>query len=360
MISKIFKNRKVLITGHTGFKGSWLTLWLNKMGAKIIGVSLKDLKPQSHFNYLNLRSKLSHNLIDIRNFKKINNIIKKNKPDFIFHLAAQALVKKSYKLPKFTIETNAIGTLNILESLRTYSKKCTLIIITSDKVYRNFEIKRGYKENDVLGGFDPYSASKASAELIIQSYVKSYFPKNGKVRIGIARAGNVLGGGDWSEDRLIPDCIKSWSKNTNVTIRNPNSTRPWQHVLEAIYGYLILAKNLNKNSKLHGEAFNFGPSEKNVKKVITVIKLMSNHWERVKYKTNKINKNKKTIYESKLLTLNSNKAKRLLNWKCELTFKDTIKMVVWWYKNFYSKQFDARYLTLSQIDSYEKTIKKIK
>ena len=153
------------------------------MGAKIIGVSLKDLRPQSHFNYLNLRTKLSHNLIDIRNFKKIKNIINKSKPDFIFHLAAQALVKKSYKLPKFTIETNTLGTLNILESLRTYSKKCTLVIITSDKVYRNFEIKRGYKENDVLGGFDPYSASKASAELVIQSYVKSYFPKSGKVRI---------------------------------------------------------------------------------------------------------------------------------------------------------------------------------
>lgn len=358
MMNKIFKGRKVIITGHTGFKGSWLTLWLHKMGAKIIGVSLKDLKPQSHFNYLNLRNKLSHNLIDIRNYKKIDSIIKNNKPDFIFHLAAQALVKKSYKLPKFTIETNALGTLNILESLRSYSKKCTLVIITSDKVYRNFEIKRGYKENDILGGFDPYSASKASAELIIQSYIKSYFPKNGNVRIGIARAGNVLGGGDWSEDRLIPDCIRSWSKNTNVIIRNPNSTRPWQHVLEAIYGYLILAKSLNRNSKLHGEAFNFGPNEKNVKKVGTVIKLMRSNWEKVKYKIKKNNINKKTVYESKLLKLNSNKAKRLLSWKCKLTFKDTIKMVVWWYKNFYTKRFDVKHLTLSQIGLYEKIIKK--
>ncbi len=360
MINKIFKNRKVLVTGHTGFKGSWLTLWLHKMGAKIIGVSLKDLKPQTHFNYLNLRKKLSHNLIDIRNYKKIKSIIKNNKPDFIFHLAAQALVKKSYRLPKFTIETNALGTLNILESLRSYKKKCTLVIITSDKVYRNFEIKRGYKENDTLGGFDPYSASKASAELIIQSYIKSYFPKNGKVRIGVARAGNVLGGGDWSEDRLIPDCIKSWGKNKNVIIRNPNSTRPWQHVLEAIYGYLILAKNLNKSSKLHGEAFNFGPKEKNVEKVGKVIKIMQSYWEKVKYKIKKNNKNEKVFHESKLLKLNSNKAIKLLNWKCKLTLKDTIKMVVWWYKNFYANKFDTMYLSLSQIKSYEKIIKKIK
>ena len=237
-------------------------------------------------------------------------------------------------------------------------KKCTAVIVTSDKVYRNFEINRGYKENDILGGFDPYSASKASAELIIQSYIKSYFSKNGLVKIGIARAGNVLGGGDWSEDRLIPDCIKSWSKNKEVVIRNPSSTRPWQHVLEAVHGYLKLAKNLSETNKFHGEAFNFGPNNKNVKNVVEVINLMKDGWEKVKFKILKKRNSKKILYESQLLKLNSNKAQKLLKWKCLLTFKETISMIVWWYKNFYSKKYSANYLTLFQINLYEKIIKK--
>ena len=254
-----FKNKKVIITGHTGFKGSWLTLWLKLLGAKIIGISLDVPTKPSHYDKLNLGKKIINIKLDIRNLKKLEKIFKKYQPDYVFHLAAQSLVKKSYTDPIETFTTNTIGTMNVLESLKKINKKFAAVIITSDKSYKNLEIKRGYHEKDLLGGKDPYSASKGAAEIIIQSFVNSYFKKNKSKNIAVARAGNVIGGGDWSENRLIPDCIKSWSVNKKAMIRNPKSTRPWQHVLEAIRGYLTLAICLYKDHKLHGEPFNFGP-----------------------------------------------------------------------------------------------------
>ena len=248
-----------------------------------------------------------------------------------------------------------MGTLNLLESLRFLKKSCSVVLITSDKVYKNFEIKRGYTEEDILGGYDPYSASKASAEITIQSYIKSYFPKNKKIKIGIARAGNVLGGGDWSNNRLIPDCVKSWTKNKSVLIRNPKSTRPWQHVLEAVHGYLVLGLKLKKNSSLHGQAFNFGPRAGNVKNVLEVINLMKKNWKKVKFK---LNSKKNKYYESSLLRLNSNKAKKLLNWKCILTFEETVLMITSWYKNFYTKNKKTIEMTNEQINQFEKLIRK--
>ena len=242
-----YKNKKVLVTGHTGFKGSWLTSWLVLLGAKVTGLSLYVPTNPSHFKAIKLRNKINNKKMDIRNLKLLKKFFKKHQPDYVFHMAAQAIIKKSYSDPINTWETNTVGTLNVLESLREIKKNCVTVIITSDKCYKNLEIKRGYKENDILGGKDPYSASKASAELAIQSYISSFFPLNKtKVFIGIARAGNVIGGGDWSENRLIPDCVKSWSKNKKALIRNPKSTRPWQHVLEAVCGYLLLALNLKK------------------------------------------------------------------------------------------------------------------
>ena len=354
-LNKFFKNKRILITGHTGFKGSWLTAWLVKMQAKVTGVSLSNHSIPSHFSYLNLKNKVDHKLLDIRDKKKLENIIKKKQPDFIFHLAAQALVTESYKNPRFTFETNTLGTLNILESLRYINKKCVVVIITSDKVYKNFEVEKGYTENDILGGYDPYSASKASAELVIQSYIKSFYSKNKRLRIGIARAGNVLGGGDWSLNRLIPDCVKSWSKNRSVLIRNPSSTRPWQHVLEAVHGYLILATKLKKEEKINGHAFNFGPNTKNVKKVLEVIKLMKKNWKKVRFK---IISNKNLYHESKLLKLNSNKALKKLNWKCLLSFEETINMVTSWYRNFYLNGKKKINYTTLQISQFEKLIKK--
>ena len=270
-----FNKKKVLITGNTGFKGTWLSLWMHNLGANVVGIS-KDLptKP-SHYDSIGLNQKINTRKIDISNNLKFRNEIKKIKPDFIFHLAAQAIVKKSYTNSKDTWNSNLIGTINILEALRKIKKETIVVLITSDKVYKNIETKKGYKENDTLGGIDPYGASKSATEIAIKSYVKSFFSeKKNKAFISIARAGNVIGGGDWSENRLIPDCIRSWSKNKGVVIRNPQSTRPWQHVLEVLYGYMTLAVKLKENKKkLHGEAFNFGPSNQNYK-VINVLKII--------------------------------------------------------------------------------------
>ena len=351
-----FKNKKIIVTGHTGFKGSWLSFWLKILGAKVIGLS-KDIPSEpSHFKAIKLQKKVIHKNIDIRNLKLLKKIFKRYQPDYVFHLAAQSLVKKSYTDPIYTWSTNTIGTLNVLESLRGLKKHCTAIIITSDKSYKNLEIKRGYKENDILGGKDPYSGSKAAAELVIQSYISSFFPKNKtKVRIGIARAGNVIGGGDWSNDRLIPDCVKAWSKNKKILIRNPKSTRPWQHVLEAISGYLFFALNLKKNKNLHGEAFNFGPNNAKNYNVISLVKLMKKNWKKISWKLDK--KSKKTFYESNLLKLNCNKAKINLKWRSILSFKETINMVSDWYKNYYSKKKRPNEISINQIKKYQNLLK---
>ena len=352
-----YKNKKVLVTGHTGFKGSWLTSWLVLLGAEVIGLSIDIPTNPSHFKAIKLQNKINHKKMDIRNLKLLKKTFKKHQPDYVFHLAAQAIVKKSYLDPIYTWETNTIGTLNVLESLREIKKNCIAVLITSDKSYKNLEIKRGYKENDILGGKDPYSASKASAELAIQSHISSFFPlKKTKVFIGIARAGNVIGGGDWSENRLIPDCVKSWSKNKRALIRNPKSTRPWQHVLEAVSGYLLLASTLKRNKKLHGEAFNFGPDNTNNYSVIFLVKLIKKYWKVTSWKLSK--KRKKGFYESNLLKLNSNKAKIKLKWKCILSFAETISMVADWYKNYYSKPKKMHEISLNQIRKYEKLLKK--
>ena len=354
---KIFKNKKVIVTGNTGFKGSWLSLWLKILGAKVIGISIDIPSKPSLFQAINLQNKITHKRIDIRNLNLLKKIFKKYKPDYVFHLAAQSIVKKSFSDPTYTWNTNTIGTLNVLESLRTIKKKCIAVIITSDKSYKNLEVKRGYNENDILGGKDPYSASKASAELAIQSYISSFFPsKRTKVLIGIARAGNVIGGGDWSESRLIPDCVRSWSKNKTVSIRNPKSTRPWQHVLEAVWGYLLLASKLKKNKKLHGEAFNFGPNYAKNYNVIFLVQLMKKYWKKISWRV--VNKNKKSFYESNLLKLNCNKAKNHLKWKCILSFAETINMVTDWYKSYYSKPKKIYSTSFNQIKKYESLLKK--
>ena len=353
MILSAFKNKVVIVTGHTGFKGSWLTQWLLLLGAKVVGISNNVPSKPSHFESLNLKNKIIHQKLDIRKLESLKKIFKKHKPDFVFHLAGQSIVKKSFTDPIYTWQTNTMGTLNILESLRKLKKKCFVVLITSDKSYKNVEIKRGYKENDILGGHDPYSASKAGAELAIQSHIKSFFPINKtKVFICVARAGNVIGGGDWSNYRLIPDCIKSWMKNKNVILRNPKSTRPWQHVLEAVWGYLLLATNLKKNRKLHGQVFNFGPVASNNYSVLHVVKIMKKNWKKVSWKI--IDQKKNNFYESSLLKLNSNKAEKTIKWKCILTFSETMEMVTNWYKNYDKNPKKIYNITFNQIKMYEK------
>ena len=329
---KYFKDKKIIITGHTGFKGSWLTLCLSILGANILGISKDYPAHPCHFKDLKLDKKIKHHLLDIKDVKKLKKIFEKFQPDYVFHLAAQAIVSKSYDDPIETFNSNTIGTLNVLESLRSV-KKCRAVIITSDKSYKNLEINRGYFENDLIGGNDPYSGSKGAAELIINSYVESFF-KDKKINLAVARAGNVIGGGDWSKDRIIPDCFKSWSKNKSINIRNPKSTRPWQHVLDVLRGYIILAIKLN-DPKLHGEVFNFGPKNNQNKNVLELVKEIKRNWSNAKWKINKNSKLKNK--ESNLLKLNSNKAKKYLNWSPILNFKESVNLTSNWYVDYYKK-----------------------
>ena len=351
---EIFKNKRIIVTGHTGFKGSWLTAFLSTYRCKIYGLS-KDIptKP-SHFKLLNFKNEVVNYKLDITDLEKLKKVFKKIQPDFVFHLAAQSLVKTSYENPESTFRSNCIGTLNILESLRNLKKKCSVVLVTSDKSYKNLEIKRGYKETDQLGGLDPYSASKACAEIIIQSYIQS-FHKTNRIFIAVGRAGNVIGGGDWSKDRLIPDCFKSWSNKKDCIIRNPNSTRPWQHVVEVVYGYMVLAKKLSTNSRLHGEVFNFGPSYSKNYKVKEILSYFKFLWNRCTWKTKTMNTIQK---ESVLLKLNSTKAKKVLKWKTSLSLKETLVLTLDWYKNYYIKKKEI--ITFQQIKLYKNKLNKFK
>ncbi len=358
---KIFKGKKIIITGHTGFKGSWLTLWLHHLGAKILGVSNGYLTTPNHYKLLKMNSKIKSQNIDISNLKKIEKVVLDYEPDYVFHLAAQALVSRSFLNPIQTFSSNTIGTLNLLQSLRKLKKRCVVIVITSDKSYKNLEIKRGYKEDDVLGGKDPYSSSKAAAEMVLQCYSNIFYSKKSNINIAIARAGNVIGGGDWSKDRLIPDCIKSWSNKKKVILRNPFSTRPWQHVLEVLSGYLFLAYKLKKDNNLHGEAFNFGPSNKINKNVISLVKRMKKFWKNVDWKFDR--KKTKKMIESNLLRLNSSKSKKILRWESILSFNEISKMTIDWYKHYYINKNGIKEFSINQIKHYEKLLikkKKIK
>lgn len=357
ILKKNYRNKKVLITGHSGFKGSWLTIWLNLLGANILGISNKEVSKPSHFRVTKLKNLIKNDWLDIIDTQKTIKVIKKFDPDFIFHLAAQSLVSSSYDDPVNTIKTNAVGTLNILESLRHIKKKVVTVFITSDKVYDNLEWVWGYREIDRLGGKDPYSGSKAMAELLIKSYTETFFnKKNNNKIIGVARAGNVIGGGDWAENRIVPDCIKSWSRNSSVNIRNPNSTRPWQHVLEPLSGYLLLGAYLNKQNKKNGLIYNFGPMLDQDYSVDTLVNEMKKYWDNVSWKY--ISNSKDKITESKLLKLNCDKALIELQWKPVLSFEETIKMTTYWYKKYYedtSKSMLAN--TKQQLIDYAKLAK---
>ena len=348
-MDKFFRNKKVLITGHTGFKGSWLSLWMHYMGAKVMGISANYITKPSNFEVLKLKKRIKSKKIDIRNFNKTKKQILKFKPNYIFHLAAEAIVKKSYQNPIYAWETNTLGTVNILETLKDYNKDVVVVIITSDKVYKNREILKGYKETDILGSLDPYSASKASADLASQSYINSYLKNKKNIKIALARAGNVIGGGDWAEGRLIPDCIRCWSKKKKVLLRNPRSTRPWQHVLDVLRGYILLAINLKKNKKINGEIFNFGPRIEKRREVINVVKDMQVYWDKAKWIVLK----RKYFFESKLLQLNSLKSKKYLKWECLLNLKRSIYFTINWYKTFYNKSENIYDFSIKQIKEYE-------
>lgn len=356
MFGNIYRNKKVLITGNTGFKGSWLSLWLLKLGANVIGIS-KDIptKP-SMFEELNLSDQIIHYEKDVRDLESIKKIIKDEKPDFIFHLAAQALVSLSYSNPIETLSTNVIGVTNILESLRTLNRPCIAVIITSDKCYDNVEWVWGYKEGDVLGGKDIYSGSKGAAELVFKSYYHSFFQQDDcPVKIATTRAGNVIGGGDWATDRIVPDCMRAWRNNKVVEIRSPDATRPWQHVLEPLSGYLTLGQQLADGEVLSGENFNFGPLSQFNHSVITLLEDLSRYWNfKNPSEAFRITDNIE-FHEAGLLKLNCDKALFFLKWIPTFDYEKLIEFTGSWYYKFYYSQIDMFQFSLSQIEKYEKT-----
>ena len=342
IIKKFYRNKRVLITGATGFKGAWLSFWLNKLGSNVCTIGNNPNKNKSLFYGLKLQKKTSLKILDIRNYSKLNKVVKTFNPQIIFHLAAQPLIFESYKKPKETYEINSLGTLNLLEICRTAKSLKSLICVTSDKCYESNYSLKGFKESDKLGGKDPYSGSKACAEIIVKTYIDSFF-KNSKIAVATARAGNVIGGGDWSENRLIPDAVRSINKNKTIIIRNPKFNRPWQHVLEPLYGYLWLGYKLTINKNKFSGAWNFGTNKNTVTNVEQIVKMILNFWGAGKYE---IIKNKK-FYEQLNLQLNISKAKKILKWTPKLTIKKSVELTVEWYR-----------LALKEKNNYEKITEK--
>tara|TARA_B100001057_G_scaffold80535_1_gene75769 strand:- start:3431 stop:4501 length:1071 start_codon:yes stop_codon:yes gene_type:complete len=352
MDKKKFISKKVLITGNTGFKGSWLTLWLLKMGARVIGYSKGIPTEPSLFKILDLEKDIIQHYDHVEDLNKLRKVVIDEKPDFIFHLAAQPIVSVSYEDPLGTFLSNSLGTLNVLEIIRDIDFECKIVMITSDKSYDNLESLWGYKETDNLGGKDIYSGSKAAAEMMIKSYFHSFLRNKKNIKISVSRAGNVIGGGDWAKDRIIVDCFKSWSNKSPVIIRAPYSTRPWQHVLEPLSGYLKTAIKLDEN--INGEAFNFGPVSTEGSTVLDLVSKIYSYWSATKlnefYKIESTN----NFDESKLLKLNCEKAYHLLNWKPTLNYEKTVSFVGEWYSNFYNGQINMIDYTEKQIELYEK------
>jgi CDP-glucose 4,6-dehydratase len=356
MFNNIYKNKKILVTGHTGFKGSWLTSWLLNLGAEVAGYSISVPTIPSHFEELKLESKIKHYQGDICDYNHLLSACKEFKPEFIFHLAAQPLVRESYANPKETFEVNMIGTLNVLECIRQLKEIIKVgVIITSDKAYDNVEWVYGYREEDKLGGEDPYSGSKGAAELIVKSYMNSFF-KVGFPNVCTTRAGNVIGGGDWAKDRIVPDIVKSWSENKSVEIRSPYSTRPWQHVLEPLSGYLCLGAELyQEGCKLRNSAFNFGPDSKVNKNVEELIKEMTRLWQKSPGWINKFIDDGKP--EANLLKLSCDKANILLKWYPVMDFEETLDFTMNWYINYYNKSSPIFDFTNQQIINYTQKAK---
>ncbi len=352
MFNNIYKNKKVFLTGHTGFKGSWLALWLTRLGAEVCGYSLSPNTNPSMFQKLDIGNKISKSIIgDILDSEKLEKAISDFQPEIMFHLAAQPLVRLSYSEPLLTYQTNVIGTLNVLEAARKCSSVKAFVNVTTDKCYENKEIQRGYREDDPMGGYDMYSSSKGCVEIMSSSYRRSFL-KDGYA-MATARAGNVIGGGDWALDRLIPDCIRGINDGIDIEIRNPVAVRPWQHVLEPLSGYLLLGQKLLEDGQKYADGFNFGPNEESVLTVAEVAKKVTEFYGKGKV----IVGEKSPLHEAGLLMLNIEKAEKILGWTPTYNADDAIKNTVDWYKKFYSNQENMLNFTIKQIEEYEGSIK---
>ena len=348
ILKKFYKNKNVLITGATGFKGTWLCSWLLELGANVIGVGYNPNPNKNLFYKLNLNRKIKLNLFDIRNFLKLQQLVKKTKPSIIFHLAAQPLIYESYKKPLETFDINSRGTLNVLEVTRLNNFIKSVVLVTSDKCYENNFSTRGFRENDRLGGADPYSASKASAEIIAKAYKESFF-KNKSIRgISTGRAGNVIGGGDWSPNRLIPDSIRCLIQGKPIFLRNPSFNRPWQLVLEPLKGYLILAMKQFKNPKKYSGAWNFGTEKNSITSVKKIVEYIIKFWGSGNLKINK----KRKFYEQENLQLNIEKSKKVLRWKPTYNIKKSVQITVEWYLEVFINKKEPLNVTVNQINNY--------
>lgn len=349
----VFSGARVLITGHTGFKGAWLSAWLMSLGAKVCGYSREVPTTPSLFELAGLAGEVAHHVGDIRDLETLRATVRAFRPDFVFHLAAQAIVSVSYKDPLDTITSNVTGTANVLEVLREVDWRCTAIIITSDKCYDNVEWVWGYRETDALGGKDIYSGSKGAAELIFRSYYHSFFKgRNHPVRLATARAGNVIGGGDWAADRIVADCIRAWGEGRVVEIRSPAATRPWQHVLEPLSGYLTLARALAASEVHDGESYNFGPRAEQNRTVVDLIGDLGRIWglgsDAEAYKTT----GNIPFHEASLLKLNCDKALLELNWEANLKYAECVEMTGSWYRRVLKDKEQALAVTLEQIAGF--------
>jgi CDP-glucose 4,6-dehydratase len=353
MFANCYAGKRVLVTGHTGFKGTWITAWLLKLGARVAGLSNGIPTNPSAFEEMKLEPAITHYVGDVRDLAFVTRAIEEFKPDFVFHLAAQAIVSLSYQQPLDTITTNIVGTATVLEALRLLNPNCTAVIITSDKCYENVEWIWGYKETDQLGGRDIYSGSKGGAEVIFHSYYHSFFTRpDNRVRLATGRAGNVIGGGDWAKDRIVVDCMRSWAENRVVEIRSPSATRPWQHVLEPLSGYLWLGANLSQQPALRGESFNFGPRAEQNHTVLDLLGDLAGYWHLKTKDAYRVTGNI-PFHEAGLLKLNCDKALAHLKWEANLNYDECVRLVAEWYYLYYREKADMHALTMDQIADYE-------
>ena len=355
LLDDFYKDKKILITGHTGFKGSWLSIWLKMMGAEVIGYALEPYTERDNFVVTKLEYKTIHIIGDVRNYQNLLNVFTKYEPEFVFHLAAQPLVRESYVNPKETYDVNIGGTVNLLECCRLTESVKVIVNVTTDKCYENKEWIWGYRENDRLGGYDPYSSSKAGSEVVTAAYRQSFFNpekvnKHGK-NIASARAGNVIGGGDWQTDRLIPDCIASLEQNEPIIIRNPSAVRPWQHVLEPLSGYLLLAEKMYQSPGQYCEAWNFGPTERSMKPVGEVTDLVIQNWGEGSWQDLS---EKNASHETNILKLDISKARTRLGWNPVLSIERAVTATVDWYKSY--KEHDMYQFCKKQVESYMRNI----
>ncbi len=342
------RGRRVLVTGHTGFKGSWLCVALNELGADVTGYALPPEGDDSHFKLLGLEKSIRHVVGDIRDYEELRSLFENIKPEIVLHLAAQALVRRSYDEPKLTFDTNIVGSVNVLEAVRNTPSVRSLVYITSDKCYLNREWEWGYRENDELGGRDPYSASKAAAELVFSAYQDSFFKQRESLGSSSVRAGNVIGGGDWALDRIVPDCIRSIRDGHPIVLRSPESTRPWQHVLEPLSGYLLLAARLYDSAKTYSGAWNFGPSGSDIRTVKDLATKIVEQWGGGRIE---IDRSEAIFHEARLLHLNCDKAHQLLGWYPRWNFDRTVSQTVRWYREILTGT-PAAVITRQQINEY--------